>query len=411
MVMSEQEKGSMRSTVIIRVVACVIILLLGFGGFRFLKSRKKAPAQAPLVERPLKVEAVSVSHKDVPVLIEAHGELRSIRMVEIAAEVAGSVVEIHPRLKTGAVIQKGELLFAIDDRDYATEYESNKTRLAILERDKEISAKELNRVRTLFEKNKVGTRAGVEKAEQAANNTADRLAQVKQAMIRARIKLERCRVYAPFTCRITLKKIEKGQYVSPGKIVLGLADDSILELEVPLDSGDAFQWLQFSRNMMEGPVTEAWFAELKPVQVEVIWTENSENRAVAVVNRVSAYDEKTRTVRVVLQIDSRQFMKEKHPMPLVAGMFCRVLIPGRTMKDVVELPRWAVSFENSVYVVRGDRLETVPVEVARVQENRAYISSGLEEGDMVITTRLVNPLERSLVEVVEEKSTFEGEKE
>jgi RND family efflux transporter MFP subunit len=300
-------------------------------------------------------------------------------------------------LQTGEVIAEGELLFAIDDRDYRSDYESNKTRLAILQRDKDLSASEFSRVRNLFEKSNVGTRAGVEKAEQAANSSADRYAQVQQAMVRAQIKLERCRVVAPFTCRITSKKIEKGQYVAPGKIVLGLADDSVLELEVPLDSRDAFQWLQFNES---APDCDAWFAEVKPVQSEVFWTEDPANRAVAMVNRVSSFDEKTRTVRVVLTIDAKQFSKQDSPIPLVAGMFCRVLIPGDTMKQVVELPRWAVSFENTVYVVRDGRLVTVPVSVARVQDNKSYIDSGLEAGEKVITTRLVNPLEKSLVRVV-----------
>ncbi len=148
--MSEQQnKNSMRMTIIIRVVACLLILLIGFGGFKFLKSRKKAPAQAAHVESALKVEAMAVTFKDVPVQIEAHGELRSIRNVEIAAEVAGTIVAVNPRLQTGEVIGKGELLFAIDDRDYRSEYESNKTRFSILKRDKEITAKELKRVLTL----------------------------------------------------------------------------------------------------------------------------------------------------------------------------------------------------------------------------------------------------------------------
>lgn len=397
---TKQEEG-MRTTVLIRVTACVIILLMGFGGFSFLKGRKKAPSQAKHVERPLRVEAVSVRFQDVPVRIEAHGELRSIRMVEIAAEVAGSVVEVHPRLQTGEVIGKGELLFAIDDRDYRSDYESAETRLAILERDRELTAKELLRVRTLYEQNKVGTRAGVEKAERAANSSADRYAQVKQAKIRAEIKLERCRIIAPFTCRITFKKIEKGQYVAPGKIVLGLADDSLLELEVPLDSRDAFQWLQFADNEEGALPQEAWFSTVKPVQCEVVWTEDASNRAVATLNRVSLFDKKTRTVKVVLRMHAAQFAEKSMPMPLVSGMFCKVQIPGGTMKQVVELPRWAVSFENTVYVIRDHRLETVAVEVARVQDNKAYISKGLEEGELVISTRLVNPLERSLVEVAE----------
>lgn len=402
----QQDKESMRATVIIRVVACLIILLIGFGGFKFLKGQKKAPGHAKQMEIPLRVQAAAATYKDVSVLIEAHGELRSIRMVEIAAEVAGSVVEVHPRLQTGEIIAEGELLFAIDDRDYRSDYESNKTRLAILKRDKELTAKELRRVRTLFEKNKVGTRAGVEKAEQAANNSADRLAQVQQAMTRAEIKLERCRVLAPFTCRITSKNIEKGQYVAPGKIVLGLADDSVLELEVPLDSRDAFEWLPFVESKHEKPAaSEAWFAAVKPMQCEVIWTEDEKNKAMGVLNRVSSFDEKTRTVKVILQIDSRQFAKQNRPMPLVSGMFCRVAIPGGSMKQVVELPRWAVSFENSVYVIRDGRLETVAVEVRRVQDNKSYISKGLAQGDMVITTRLVNPLERSLVQVLKTGSS------
>lgn len=397
--MSEQQEKSVRGTVIIRVVACLLILAVSFGGFRFLKNRKKVPAQAEQVERPLKVEAVSAVFVEVPVVIEAHGELRSIRRVDIAAEVAGSVVEVHPRLQTGEVIPEGELLFAIDDRDYRSEYESNKVRLGILSRDRELTQKDLQRIQTLFEKNKVGTRAGVEKAEQAANNAADRLAQVRQAMTRAAINLERCRVTAPFSCRITSKNIEKGQYVSPGKIVLGLADDSVLELEVPVDSRDALEWLQFAVAENGGKATEAWFSKLQPVQCKVNWTEDPKNQAVAILDRVSLFDEKTRTVKVVLRIEGKQFEDRLEVLPLVAGMFCRAEIPGRSLQQVVELPRWAVSFKNTVYVIREGRLQTVPVKVARVQANKAYISEGLAEGDMVITTRLANPLERSLVQI------------
>lgn len=395
--MSNQEPKADKATVLIRVIACTAILALGVVGFKVLKSRKKPPSQAVQIERALKVEAQSVSFVDVPVIIEAHGQLRSIRMVEIAAEVAGSVVEVHPRLQTGEVIAAGELLFAIDDRDYRSEYESNKTRLEILQRDKTLTVKELARVRTLFEKSNVGTRAGVEKAEQAANSSADRLAQVQQAMTRAQINLERCRVFAPFTARITSKKIEKGQYVAPGKIVLGLADDSVLELEVPLDSGDAFQWLQFTES---DSAAEAWFAGLKQMQCTVSWTEDATNSAIATLDRVSIFDEKTRTVKVVLRIDAKQFAGKNKTMPLVSGMFCKALIPGGSMAQVIELPRWAVSFKNTVYVIRQERLATVPVIVARVQDNKSYISKGLTEGDLVVTTRLVDPLERSLVQVV-----------
>jgi hypothetical protein len=69
------------------------------------------------------------------------------------------------------------------------------------------------------------------------------------------------------------------------------------------------------------------------------------------------------------------------------------------MSGVMALPRWAVSFENTVYVVRDSRLKTVGVRVVRIQGDRVFIAEGLNEGEQVIVTRLVDPLENSLVEV------------
>ena len=67
----------------------------------------------------------------------------------------------------------------------------------------------------------------------------------------------------------------------------------------------------------------------------------------------------------------------------------------------VILPRRAVTYEGNVHVVTGSRLHTRKVEVARVQDNKALISGGLQEGETVIITRLENPLENALVRIEE----------
>jgi hypothetical protein len=86
-------------------------------------------------------------------------------------------------------------------------------------------------------------------------------------------------------------------------------------------------------------------------------------------------------------------------LPLVEGMFCRVEIPGRTLQGVFRLPRHAVSFDNTVYVADGSRLKTVAVTVARTQGEEALISGGLQAGQQVIVTRLVDPLENTLLTI------------
>ena len=85
--------------------------------------------------------------------------------------------------------------------------------------------------------------------------------------------------------------------------------------------------------------------------------------------------------------------------PLVDGMFCRVSIPGRSMTKVVRLPRSSVSFEGYAWAVNSEnRIERRNVEVVRNEGDFAFIARGIEEGDLVVITRLVNPLPGSKVQ-------------
>jgi len=90
-------------------------------------------------------------------------------------------------------------------------------------------------------------------------------------------------------------------------------------------------------------------------------------------------------------------------------MFCSVKIPGRNLNNVFKLPRQAVSFENTVYLAVDNRLKTVPVKVARIEGESAYVADGLNVGDMVIITRIIDPLENTLLEItnknIEEKQS------
>lgn len=380
-----------------RIIICLFILALAMAGFIGLKSLKKAPPQTVHKERPLKVEALTVSTKDLPVQLTGHGQLTPLREVTLAAQVSGTVTYVHPRLKSGETIQQGELLFSIEDIDYRTDYEINKERLKILKNDLALSQKELTRVKKLYHKNKVGSISGVEGAEKAVNTAADKLAQVQQAMTRAKINLDRCHIKAPFTSRIISYQIEQDQYVTPGMKAVTIADDSLLEVEVPLYGKDAVNWLTIDEN----PEAQNWFGTPAQVPVVVRWTENPTVTFQGTLHRIADYSAKTRSLKAVIRLNDQ---KTTTPFPLVAGMFVSAEIPGKMMKDVIQVPRSAVSFENTVYIIRENRLHTIPVTVARVQGEFAYISAGLEEGEQIIITRLIDPLENSLLEIIGDRS-------
>jgi RND family efflux transporter MFP subunit len=209
----------------------------------------------------------------------------------------------------------------------------------------------------------------------------------------------RCKIRAPFNGRVKSVSLEKSQYITPGQNIVILADDSVLEIHVPLDSRDASKWLYFNGAKTNGKT--AWFCDLMKVPCRIRWTEDNNGQTwEGRLHRVVKFDQQTRTLTVAVRVYAETEMKKNsQSLPLVEGMFCSVKIPGRSLNNVFRLPRQAVSFENTVYLAVDNRLKTVPVKVARMEAENAYVNDGLNAGDMVVTTRLIDPLEKSLLEI------------
>ncbi|MBI2432225.1 MAG: HlyD family efflux transporter periplasmic adaptor subunit [Candidatus Hydrogenedentes bacterium] len=424
-----------------RILLCLLILAGASGVAVLLASMYEPPAQAIVKERPVPVEAKQVYAEDVPVIITGYGDVRCLNTVRLAAEVPGRVQEVHSRLETGEIIPANELLFKIDASDYSsakaqaeaqaaqgeatihrlrTQAADDRGRLETLKRTRELAQIELDRVRELFQKDQVGTQSGVDAAEMQfnqVNDAYDQLAQVvnlyptriKEAesalaaahaqLAMAGNNLARTEVRAPFNCRLKTVNLEQGQYVRPGELLLELADDSVLELSVPLDSRDARRWLRF-RDLPAND-GEAWFGALEPVKCRIRWTESINGHSwVGALHRVERLDEQTRTITVAVRVTHEEASAQAAGLPLVDGMFCSVEIPGSTMEQVFRLPRWAVSFEEKVFVAgTNQRLEVRPVEVVRTQGEETFVGGGLQSGEMVVVTRLVNPLPNTLLEI------------
>jgi len=429
--------------VLISIILIVGILLAGVAGMLLLIMLRKPPAERIATEQPLSVHAIRVEPEDVHVVITGYGTVRALNVVEITPEVSGRVIEIYPKLEVGNVVPAGETLFVIDPRTYKarldearalveqyrhsverlkTQLANDQQRLETLKRSRDLAQAEFDRVRRLFEEDQVGTQSAVDAAERAYNTAEDLVDQLERALAVYPIQIEEMgeslasaearaelaainlgwtRVVAPFDARIRSVKLEKDQYVTPQSPVLTLADDSVLEISVPLDSRDVQRWLQFNGTRV-GDGAAAWFNGLKRVRCSIRWTEDKVEGPVweGTLDRVQEFDPNTRTLTVAVRVEGEDALSnEPDGLPLVDGMFCAVEIPGRTIKDVYRLPRWAVSFENTAYIANGNRLRTVPVEVAWEHGDSVYVSGGLESGDVVVTTRLVNPLENSLLEV------------
>lgn len=432
---------------VLRVAICMLVLLIGVLGMSKLASLKKPPAELAVEEQPIRVDVLKVTPQDYPVTITAYGNVKAQTSVPIAAEVAGRVVATHERLDVGETIPAGEVLFEVDNSKYRTnmegakssvsqlkstivklqkQYKVDKGRLSSAKRNLELTRADYERTRKLFEEDNVGTRSGVEMAEKAYNVTNDQFSQlaskvdlypiqIEEANTRletARIRLnqakkdlEGCKVRAPFTGRLSLVNVEKDLYVSPGAQVLSIVDDSMLEVRVSIDSQNARKWLQFSENAYGE--SKSWFSRLEPVTCRIRWTEMDKDFAwEGYLHRVVKFDPLTRTITLAIRISGESARPHGDDwLPLVEGMFCEVEIPGRRLKSVYKLPRWAVSIHEDVYIVKNSRLKTQKVKVVRSEGDTVYVSAGLNMGDKVIVTRLMDPLENALLDITNESGS------
>jgi multidrug efflux system membrane fusion protein len=427
------------SLIIVRLSICVVLLVLGIVGMVALANSRKKPAETLPEEPVAQVQGFPVELQDFQTTLRGFGTTQPFQKTRLTPEVTGKIIFMHPQLQEGNVIPKGEILFQIDPTDYRIallqaeaslqnaeamerqtilQNESNSILLESTKRSAQLAKNQFERMKELFQQNNAESESALESSEQAYIREELSLTQIENSVAfsesnissaranmqtaaaqlqKAKADLERTTVKAPYNSRIVTKIIEREQLVTPGSIALEIADDSILEVVVSMDSAEVAEWLNVERD----PIKPQWFAPFQNYPVTVAWSHDPMRfRYHGQLHRVRQFNSQNRTFELVVQIrhDKQTSESAKH-FPLTDGMFCRVEIPGRPIKNVYAIPRTAVDSQNIVYVSNENKLQTRIVEVARVEQDVVLISSGLENGDIVITRRPPLPVEGMALKV------------
>lgn len=137
----------------------------------------------------------------------------------LSAELAGRIE--HMPLREGDRFNAGDLLVAFDCALYRAE-------LAAAGADRLAAQKRLENNRQLAALNSIGA-LEVELAAAEADKAA--------AEVRIRqIRVDRCRVQAPYAGRVVATKVNEGESVAPGDEILEILDDRSLELKLLVPS-------------------------------------------------------------------------------------------------------------------------------------------------------------------------------
>ena len=225
------------------------------------------------------------------------------------------------------------------------------------------------------------------KREAAELETARaRLKSAHVALRKAKLNLSRTRVSLPFDAVVLREEVDLGQFVVPGQTLGEVYDPSVVEIPVPLEE-EQLKWLP---NLpLAGRRTSSENARPFPqAEVSARLVGKDCHWKALVVRTEGQMNPRTRMVNVVLRVDEpRKGFLEGQPS-LIPGTFVGVTINGTILRDVVPLPHHAVHNEDEIWVVNVGQLRVKKIEVALVQRDLIYVSSGLQEGQQVVVSPL-----------------------
>ena len=415
-----------RRRVLMSVVLSMLVLVAGAAASYALSLLHRPPELKAPSDRKYNVEVYSVQPLDLREIINAFGTARPEKEVVLSAQVAGEVSETHPQLDVGLSVKShradvesgkesnryaGDLLVRIDPSSYEERVAAARHHLAedqselrrikqeetnldrVYEKivaDWEDSQREYQKMASLREKG-VTTDSDLrraqmdlrqhEKAKVQSNNERD-LLPLRHEQTQRRIEshttdlklseldLARTFVRPPFDGVLSTVHVERGQYVRVGEPLLTIT--AVAEVEIPL-AVTLDDYAKLLPNVLERQYPAVELAE----------NETAKPRWTGHVVRVSPKaDEQTRTATVFIRVDNTAQVT-----PLLPGTFVHARVDGPILKQVMAVPRDALS-DGKAFVERDGKIEQRTVVVSRMLHGLALIESGLEPGDRIVLTNL-----------------------
>ena len=419
-------------TVIFRFVRVIIVLALAAGLAMMLVALKKEPEKKQTVKTAPGVTVVTAIPESRTMTVEAFGTVVPRKKVTIAAEVTGRIKYIHPAFVAGGRIRAAETLIRIDPQTYQLEQAAAKVRIIQAEtdmanltqtiqnlnRDIGLSKENLALVRTerdrvrALAKNKFSSRNSLDRAEQqlvqarmqyqALENQlllTDSLMEQKKAALamarvdlaRAELALERTWIKAGFDALVLSKNAEQGEFVNPGQNLGQIYQKGTLDVDVSIPMAH-LKWIRSSFLQGQFPGVAVSLAGAD-VNAGFSWQGR--------VARLKAdIDPQTRTLPMTVEI--QPLPEGEAPLvQLRPGAFVRCRIIGQTVDNLFVLPRHLLKPDDRVFTVVSGALSIRQVTVFRKFEDQAYISAGLNSGDLVVSSPLPGALDGMALSVMQ----------
>jgi membrane fusion protein, multidrug efflux system len=331
------------------------IVLGGLYGFNRFREQAIATFFANNKPPPAHVNAAEVKTEAVPRFATGIGSVTAVHQVTINPEVGGRVTKIM--FEPGTTVKAGDALVQLNDapeRGDLANYEAlARWAQTTLQRSSQLAERQ-------FE------------ARETVDQKQSQLEQARAQIIKTQALIDQKLIRAPFSGQLGTRKIEVGQYLTPGAPIVTLTDPSVLYVNFTLPSQmrsqiKVGQSVNVTADAFPGRTFSAEITTIEP--------------------QVSA-DTRTMTVQATMRNPENG---------LLPGMFVNAAAVLPPEPDVMVLPETAVDYTlygDSVYVIREDGKDAkgqpilkavrTPVKTGARMGGKVAILQGLEPGERVV---------------------------
>lgn len=368
-----------------RIVLPIAIVLVGVAAAVIMvKTADKTERGAPPELAPV-VDLLIAEPRDLPARVIATGTVVPAREVTISPEVSGRVVHVSSKLRRGERLREGDVMVRLDARDYelAVRMEASRVQQAEMELSLEQERGSIARREWEMLASDSAGSGELARREPHLQTAVQGLESAQSGLERAKLALERTTIRAPFASLVREEAVEVGQVVAPGSRIATLLGSEIfwVDVSLPVDHLAVLDVPGFGAEIG----SEALVTHDLGGSSDVV-------RQGRVIGLAAELDPQTRTARVLVAIDDPLGSPEGG-LPLMPGAFVDVTFQGRTLPGAFEVPRTALVDGSAVWLADAeDSLVRRTVEVAWTEADLAIVTSGLESGDRVITTRMSLPI-------------------
>lgn len=383
-----------------KFVLILVILLLGAGiAFVIIKTAPKPERNKG--DEPIRlVETTQLERSSKAPEWHSGGEVIAKQKTDLTAQVSGAIKWINPEAVPGAQLKKGTVLARIDDADYQLMIEQREASLvkaeadllieqgqaAIAQEEYQLASQQVEGVRLNEQDVSLVLRKPQIKSAQAALKSAQ--ASLKQAQL----DLARSYIRMPFDGTIVAQNVNVGAQVNSSMMVFEVMDNSEFWIEAKI-----------SRSFI------AWLDKEKSIAItSPNWPEGS-HREAQLLNVLSSVNVTDRQTKVLLSVKDPLALSDSSQQPVFLNDYLDLTFVGKNIEnayvvDTSYLKQDSITDADQVWVVNNNKLYKRNVSVRYQGREKAWLTSGIESGDVLLTSSMRSITNGTTVRITDDSS-------